>query len=64
MVFAGKTLELLTRGAYRAVVHRLAPGRAAGRTSLAFKLRAPTGAVVELDGERSTLGELPLGELR
>ncbi|CAK8993020.1 1-aminocyclopropane-1-carboxylate oxidase 1 (ACC oxidase 1) (Ethylene-forming enzyme) (EFE) [Durusdinium trenchii] len=58
VVFAGKTLELLTRGAYRAVVHRLAPGRAAGRTSLAFKLRAPTGAVVELDGERSTLGEL------
>ena len=35
-------------GKYRAVPHRIAPGKASGRVSLAFKLRAPLGAELVL----------------
>ena len=51
VVFAGKTLELLTHGKYPAVVHRIAPGRGSGRVSLAFKLRAPPETKLVLHGE-------------
>ena len=62
VVFAGKTLELLSNGLYPAVLHRVQPGRcgtrAGGRLSLAFKLRAPADAEVKLGGEVTTVGEL------
>ena len=45
---AGKTLEFLTQGKFPAVPHRLASGRATGRVSLAFKLRAPLAAELVL----------------
>jgi len=48
VAFAGKTLEFLTQGKFPAVPHRLASGRATGRVSLAFKLRAPLAAELVL----------------
>lgn len=59
VAFAGKTLEFLTQGKYRAVPHRIAPGKATGRVSLAFKLRAPLAAELVLqNGDVTTVGQL------
>jgi len=59
VAFAGKTLEFLTQGKFPAVPHRLAFGRATGRVSLAFKLRAPLAAELVLQhGDVTTVGEL------
>lgn len=41
-------MEFLTQGKFPAVPHRLALGRATGRVSLAFKLRAPLAAELVL----------------
>eukprot|EP00435_Cladocopium_sp_Y103_P057614 s616_g19.t3 len=59
VAFAGKTLEFLTQGKYPAVPHRIAPGKATGRVSLAFKLRAPLAAELVLrNGDVTTVGQL------
>ena len=43
-------------GKYRAVPHRIAPGKASGRVSLAFKLRAPLAAELVLqNGDGTTV---------
>lgn len=59
---AGKTLEFLTQGKFPAVPHRLAFGRATGRVSLAFKLRAPLAAELVLQhGDVTTVPGKMLG---
>jgi hypothetical protein len=48
----------LPEGKYRAVPHRIAPGKATGRVSLAFKLRAPLAAELVLQNGDVTTARL------